>query len=179
MLHLSNYDFVFGALIMISAFLAMLRGGIVELLSLSTWFIALFVMRHYAKLIELYMPTVISNQLFRSLLTYIIAFLGVAIIISIIKAIFQKAINNLGLGSLNITLGAIFGIIRGVIISALLIILIEIFNLDTTHSWQHSVLSPILVPSVAVIINAIPNNIKGLNQSIASQAKHLISSAAR
>lgn len=163
--HLSNYDFVFAAIILISALLALIRGGVAELLSLSTWFIALFVMRNYAIFIEAYLPAIVSNELLRSLLTYIIAFLIVAIIITIIKAIFHKAIRNLGLNGLNGLIGLLFGVGRGIILCALIILLVEIFNLDPKHDWQASWLSPILTPTVAFIVKAIPDKVKNLNQT--------------
>ena len=40
--HLSNYDFIFGAIILVSIVFGIFRGGVAELLSMSTWFIALF-----------------------------------------------------------------------------------------------------------------------------------------
>ena len=55
-LQLSNYDFVFGIIILISMLLAIFRGGVAELLSISTWFIALFVVRNYSELIEHFIP---------------------------------------------------------------------------------------------------------------------------
>lgn len=174
MVHLSNYDFVFGGIILISAILAMLRGGVAELLSLSTWFLAFFVMRRYAEIIEKIIPAVISNELFRSLLTYLIAFLLVAVIMMLIKLAFHKLIQSLGLGGLNYMLGVIFGLLRGLIICALLIIILEIFNLDQEQSWQKSWLSPILTPIVSMIVNAIPDRVKNFNYEIGKNAEQMI-----
>jgi len=174
MAHLSNYDFLFGSIILISAVLAIIRGGVAELLSLSTWFIAFFVMRNYAAQIEQFIPQVITNQLFRSLITYIISFIGIAIVITVIKMIFNKAIAKFGLGGLNYMIGAAFGIIRGLIICSLLVILMEMFNIDKEHSWNKSWFSPILTPAVSMIVNAIPDNVKNLNHEIGASAANFI-----
>lgn len=176
MFHLSNYDFLFGSLVLISAGIAIIRGGIAELLSLSTWFIALFVMRHYAAYLDQIIPSLISNHLLRSLITYILAFSGVAIAITLLKLLFNKAIAKLGLGGINYMLGAIFGTIRGIIICALIIIVSEMFNLDSGHSWNKSWFAPILLPTVQLIINAIPANIKNINQEIGKNAVTLLNS---
>mgnify|MGYP000007457912 FL=1 len=173
-LQLSNYDFVFGIIILISMLLAIFRGGVAELLSISTWFIALFVVRNYSELIERFIPNVVSNPLLRSLLSYLLAFLAVAVVITIIKIIFHKIIHSAGLGGLNYALGAVFGIIRGFIIGALLIIVMEMFNFDKTHSWQKSWFSPVLIPTVTMIVNAIPERIKNINQEIGHEAANYI-----
>ncbi len=174
MVHLSNYDFIFGSIIIISAILAIIRGGVAELLSLSTWFIALFVMRNYASFLEKLIPDIITNGLLRSLISYIIAFFVVATAITLIKMVFHKFIHSFGLGGLNYMLGAIFGIARGIIISALIVILMEMFNLDENHAWQKSWLSPILKPTVTMIINAIPDRVKNINHEIGAEAEHII-----
>ena len=171
---LSNYDFVFGAIILVSAALAMLRGGVAELLSLSRWFIALFVMRHYAPQIEKIIPQLVSNQLFRSLISYILAFLVVALAIALLKNIFHKFIKSTGLGGLDYALGGLFGIVRGLIICAILILILEMFHLDDQHGWQRSWLSPILIPGVTMLANAIPERVKNINHELGSQAEALI-----
>ena len=174
MIHLSNYDFVFACIILVSAVLAIIRGGVAELLSLSTWFIAFFVMRRYANIIERFIPDMISNELLRSFLTYLLAFLLVALFMALLKIVFHKLIQSLGLGGLNYMLGGIFGILRGLIICALLILLLEIFNFDTQRNWQQSWFSPILVPIVSMIVNAIPDRVKNLNHEIGTNAAQMI-----
>lgn len=163
---LSNYDFIFGSIIIASAVLSIFRGGVSELLSLSTWFIALFVMRNYGLLISKIIPEIISNQLLRSLLSYIIAFIAVAVVITIVKLIFHKVIHSFGLSGLNYLIGAIFGIIRGIIVCALVVLVIEMLHNDATHGWQKSWFSPIISPTVTIIVQAIPPEFKNINSQI-------------
>ncbi len=157
--NLSNYDYVFGAILLISTLLALIRGGVAELLSLSTWFIAIFVMRHFADQLERYIPDFIAATKLRSIVSYAYSFFIVAIIITFIKKIFNQLISRIGLGGINHLLGALLGLIRGIIISALLILVIENFNLDNKHGWQLSRLNPILTPVVKIITNALPNGL--------------------
>lgn len=171
-MHLSNYDFIFGAIIIISIVFGILRGGVAELLSMSTWFIALFVMRKYSTDIEKIIPQLISNSMLRSLLSYIIAFIAVAIIIMLIKMVFHKFIQRLGLGGLNYFIGALFGIARGLVISALIIMVVEMFNMDDKHTWQSSVISPLLVPTVNMIVSQF-NSIKKIEFDAAHQGEFL------
>jgi membrane protein required for colicin V production len=172
--HLSNYDFVFGTIIIVSTIFAIIRGGVAELLSLSTWFLALFAMRRYASTLEQLIPNLITNSFLRSILSYIIAFAAVAILISLIKMMFHKFIHSFGLGGLNYAIGAVFGIARGLIISALVILLLETFNIDPSHTWQRSWLSPVLIPTVSTIVNAIPQRMRHLNEELGKQTQQLL-----
>ena len=158
----SNYDVIFLGITLISAVLAMFRGAISEILSLSTWFLAFTLMTHYSQLMERFIPQSISNPLFKSIIIFIIAFIIVAICITIIKKIFSSIIKSIGLGGLNIALGFIFGVIRGILICSILVIVIGVLKLDSSHSWQKSIMYPIIAPVVKVIINSIPQQINEL-----------------
>ena len=161
--NLSSYDYIFGSIILLSALIGLFRGGINELLALSTWVGAIFVMRNYAGVIDSFLPPSVQNGLLRSLLSYLIAFISVALMISLIKMILNNFITQIGLGGLNYILGLIFGLARGIIISALYIIVVEAINLDNTHGWQRSYLAPALTPTVKYIVEAVPARIKQFN----------------
>ena len=62
----SNYDVIFFAIIIFSAVMALIRGGVAEVLSLSIWFAAFGIMRHFGNQIDTFIPANISNQLVRS-----------------------------------------------------------------------------------------------------------------
>ena len=164
-LHLTNYDFFFGAIIIVSTIMATIKGGVAQLLSISTWIIALFVTKKYNDQIEGFISGLISNEFLRALLAYLIAFVVVAIVMTIMKMIFKKLIQSIGLGSMNMLSGAIFGFVRGIIIAGLLIIIFEMIGVDKSHSWHDSMLSPILNPTVKILISNL-DTIKNLETTV-------------
>jgi membrane protein required for colicin V production len=87
----------------------------------------------------------------------------VALVMTVLKIILHKFVKSIGLSGLNYAIGGLFGIVRGIIVCALVIILIEMFNTDEQHSWQKSWLSPILTPCVGFIVDAVPERIKNIN----------------
>ncbi len=162
---LTNYDIVFLVVIGVSSILALIRGGISELLSLCTWFIVYYLLKHYATVLNNFIPSTISNHLLRTGIIFIVIFIVTAIFIAIIKKLTVNLISSIGLGSLNYVLGFIFGIVRGVLICGLIVIVIEIFNLDTSHGWQKAKLAPLINPVVGQIAEAIPEQLKSeINQ---------------
>ncbi len=158
----SNYDVIFIGITLASAVLAMFRGAVSELLSLSTWFLAFTLMTHYSELMDRFIPQSISNPFFRSIIIFIIAFIIIAICITIIKKIFANIIKSIGLGGLNMVLGFLFGAIRGVLICSFIVILIEILKFDSNHTWQKSILYPVINPVVKWTVNSIPQQINEL-----------------
>lgn len=158
----SNYDVIFFGIIIFSAILALIRGAVSEILSLSVWFIAFAVMRHYGTFIDSKIPQSITSELLRGIIVFIAAFIVVAILIALVKKLCASIISKIGLGGLNYLLGAAFGVIRGILICAILIIVIEILKLDPSHSWQHSRLSGVLTPVVDWITKSIPSQLQDL-----------------
>ncbi len=158
----SNYDAIFLCIIIFSATIALIRGAVSELLSLSVWFIAFNIMRNYSDLIDKHIPPNISNPLLRSFIVFLVAFVVVAIVIAVIKRLCASIIKSIGLGGLNYLLGAVFGVIRGILVCAILIIIVEITQFDHDSGWKKSRLSFILIPTVDWITRSIPEQIKEL-----------------
>ena len=158
----SNYDIVFFGIIAFSAILAFIRGGIVEILSLSTWFIAFWALHKFGSFIERFIPNSISNELLRSIIIFIVIFLAVAIVITLFKKLVANFINTIGLGSLNYIIGIGFGIIRGIFACALLIIVIQILNLDSSKSYTQSKLYPVLSPVVNWVTETVGHSVKDI-----------------
>ncbi len=158
----SNYDLMFFGIIIVSAIFALIRGGIAEVLSLSVWFIALWLMHKFGDSIIHLIPNAVTSQFLRSVIVYVVIFIIVAVFLAILRKIFANVISALNLGGLNRIIGFIFGIVRGVFICAIIVILIEMLNLDTSHNWKNSKAYPIIYPTVNLILHAIPESIKNL-----------------
>jgi len=158
----SNYDIIFFGIIAFSAVLAFIRGGIVEILSLSTWFIAFWALHKFGTSLEPFIPASISNDLLRSVIIFIVIFLIIAIGMAILKKLLANFINTIGLGGLNYLIGIGFGILRGIFACALLIIVIQMLDLDSKKSYAQAKLYPVLSPVIDWITDAIPHSVKNI-----------------
>ncbi len=158
----SNYDVVFIGIILFSAVMALIRGGVSEILSLSVWFLAFAFMRNFSSLIDGHIPPSVTNPLFRSVIVFIIAFIVIAIFVAILKKLCASIISSIGLGGLNYLIGAAIGIVRGILICAILVIVVEMLKFDPSHAWQKSRLYPVINPVVEWIAKSVPNQINEL-----------------
>lgn len=158
----SNYDVIFLGITLASGILAMFRGAVSEVLSLSIWFLAFAMMKYYSEFIDKFIPESVSNQLLRSVIVFIIAFIIIAILITILKKLCASIIKSIGLGGLNMVLGFIFGAIRGIFICSLIVIIIEVLHIDSSHAWQKSIMYPAINPVVEWVSKSIPQQIQEL-----------------
>ena len=158
----ANYDTIFLGIIAVSTVIALFRGAINELLSLSVWFITFALMQHFGNFIEAKILSSITNNLLSGFIVFVGAFILVAIVIAIIKKLCSSLIKSIGLGGLNYLLGSLFGAIRGILICAIIVFIVEILKIDTDHSWQKSHLNFILTPTVTWITKSISNHMNEL-----------------
>ena len=156
-----NYDIAFIAIIALSTIFALFRGAIIELLNLSAWIIAIYSISKFGPMISRFIPANITNPLVKNLIAFIIIFILLAIIISLLKKVLTQVIDSIGLGTLNYLLGALFGIIRGVVICSIIILLLEVFNVDTHRSWQRAKIYPLIFPVVVWLSHTIPERLNG------------------
>lgn len=154
----SNYDLVFFAIIISSSVLALIKGGLAEILSLSKWLIAIWIMYNFKPILDNYILPNTTYLLAKSLLIFLLVFIFTAILISIVKFLGSKIIGKIGLGGLNYALGFSFGAIRGIIICSIIIIVIETLSLDQTHSWRDSKFMPLILPVTTWITNVASSN---------------------
>ena len=148
------FDLIIAALVITSAIYGLYRGLIRELISLIAWvlafFLAILFSPNFANLLD---PTWAGETL-RLIFSFSAIFVGVLIVSSFIQFIVRKFLSLVGLGSLDRFLGMVFGIARGVVISAILLVLfIELFP---TNSWaENSKVSTYLLAYESLVVDLL------------------------
>ncbi|WP_019220476.1 CvpA family protein [Bartonella senegalensis] len=118
-------DGIVVAVILFSAFLAMLRGFSREILSLISWAIAAVVTLFLFKPVLPFFEKYISNKMVALITTLIVIFIIVLIITSIITMKISDFIIDSRIGIFDRTIGFIFGALRGLLIMVIGMLLIN------------------------------------------------------
>jgi membrane protein required for colicin V production len=92
------------------------RGLVRELISLAGWVIAFLAANLFAAPVAEVLPEAIKRPELRTLIGYVVVFLGVLIVTTGAAVLLAKIMQAVGLGSLDRTLGGLFGLLRGLII---------------------------------------------------------------
>src|SRR4030088_3825062 len=109
-------DIILIGVMLISALLAMIRGFMREVLSIAAWVIAAVVTLYsYTKLLP-FAKTYFNNDIVAAAVVVGGTFLGTLLIVSIITVRFSDMVLDSRIGALDLTLGFLFGLGRGLII---------------------------------------------------------------
>lgn len=128
------------AVMLFSALVGFWRGFIREVFSLASWLVALWVAYSYAPVAAVYLLDYIEQPLARVTTAFIAIFMVVLIITAMLGKWFGKVRSFTGIDSVDRLLGMLFGIGRGVVLIALVILMATFMELTSQLWWQESTL---------------------------------------
>lgn len=153
---LSNLDALFLIIILASIIFAIIKGGIAVIFSTINWIVTLLFLKPLCNYITPYLhPVINNNTVFKYVVVFILGFITITLLLSLIKIIAMKIIYQFELTDFNFGLAIIAGFLRGLIICASMIVLFNIFNFSYLQNWQKSKLNSLLAPTVEIINHAI------------------------
>ncbi len=135
-------DIVVIAIIGISVLIGLFRGLIKESISLATWILALWVGLTYGERLASLLPFSVGSQTVQSLIGIVILFVIVILVGGIVNYLIGQLVDRTGLSGTDRMLGIIFGVLRGGLIVAALVLLAMLTNLPNEPWWQESLTLP-------------------------------------
>ena len=167
-----NYiDIGIGILVLLSAIVGFVRGFVREAFSLATWIAAIAVAFLFFERLAEQLPFNISNDLARLGVSFVLLFLGILVLGSIINYLFNKAIHAIGLGGADRVLGGVFGVLRGALIVTLVVLLMGLGLTPFTESslWKGSKLVPYFTDAAEWVKREIPPDVAEKLKAAASK----------
>src|SRR5699024_7367526 len=135
-------------IIIISAFLGLIRGLVKELLSLCAYVAAFLGTVWWGPRVSVWFDTVIDNPLLRTAASYLLVFLVVLLLVGLLTMTLGALIQRTGLSPADHGLGALFGFVRGLLIVLSLVTLAGYTELPNEPWWQNARLSGASVQAV-------------------------------
>lgn len=135
-------DYAILTVIGLSTLISLVRGFVKEALSLTIWISAFFIAStFYANLANLL--TNISDQFLRNAAATAILFISTLILGALVNYLIGQLVSKTGLSGTDRILGLVFGALRGVLIVAALLFLMDAFaGVKSSDWWQSSQLIP-------------------------------------
>ena len=153
-------DVILVAIMLISGFLAMLRGVTREMLSIMSWALAavaaLFIYPLYRdQLRKLIQPDIVADGVL-----IVTVFVVVLIFVSLITIRVSDHVLDSRVGALDRTLGFVFGLVRGLILVVIAYeLLVAIMPKETLPGWVTEARSlPVIESTGRAIISLLPDN---------------------
>jgi membrane protein required for colicin V production len=135
-------DYLLLALIVFSCIAGLMRGLLREVIALVTWIVAVWLAWTYASLVESHLGGALANESVRPWVARALVFLGVLMVGSTIGLIISHFVRLSLFSGLDRAFGALFGLLRGLVMIGLFVILCHAVRLDGEQWWRESLLVP-------------------------------------
>ena len=156
---MNSFDYTVLIIIGFSIVISMMRGALRELLSVAGWIAAFYVAKTYAMQLVTLLPLTIPTQQLRLLAAFIILFLSVLLIVSLLTIALSSLINKIGLGWFNRFLGAFIGFAKGLIIVCIAVFLAGLTSIPDDSRWTNAMFSSPLEAIIKAVLPWLPQTV--------------------
>lgn len=140
----------------ISLLVGVTRGVVSEVLALLAWVAAFIAARMWAIPAGNLLLAELSDPLWRQLAGFVGVFVAVLILFALLRWVMSLLLKAAGLRPLDRLLGAVFGVLRGVLVILVLVLLAGLTPLPQQYWWRQAMLSPPLETAVLAIKPGLP-----------------------
>ena len=150
-------DWVLAAMLVASALIGLWRGLVFEVLSLLGWAVAFFAAQWGAESLGNLLPMGGSGETARYAAGFVLVFIGVAFGCGLVASLLRKLIGSIGLGPVDRTLGAAFGMVRGILLLLVVAVVVETTSLHEQDGWRTSEAAPLLRAAMGNLKPVLPH----------------------
>lgn len=150
---MTGFDYAVLAIIGLSVILSVMRGMVREVLAISGLVVAFYVGRTYTDQLLPMIPLDIPTESLRILAAFLVLFLATLLLASLLGVAVSAIVKKIGLGWLDRFLGAVFGVLRGVLIVCVLVFLAGLTELPKDPRWRNAMFS---APAEAMVVSILP-----------------------
>jgi membrane protein required for colicin V production len=133
-------DYILLGVIVISALLSLWRGFVTEAISLLSWIVGLWVAVVFFQDLAHLMKDWIDTPSIRDVSAFAILFVGTVLVGGLVNYLAGQLVAKTGLTATDRVLGMLFGIARGIVIVAVLVLLAGLTALPQDPWWQEALL---------------------------------------
>lgn len=131
-------DIAIIALIVLSALLSLFRGFVKEALALASWLIALWVAMIFYEDLAAILAQWIAEPSIQNIAAFSLIFIGILLVGALVNYLASKLVVKTGLAMTDRMLGVVFGVARGAVIVAIMVLFAGLTPMPQDSWWQSS-----------------------------------------
>ena len=135
------FDYAVLVIIGLSVLFGVMRGLVREVLSLVAWIAAFAAANFLAGEVAALLPKGWATEELRLLIGFMVVFLIVLVIMSVLAILASKLVKSAGLAWEDRAFGGGFGLLRGLLVVMILVLLAGLTSLPRQAAWRNAVLS--------------------------------------
>lgn len=143
-----------------SAVISVIRGFVREAVSLAVWIGAFWLALRFNPTLADFLRGVIDSPSVRMAVAFVVLFLAVLIAGALINYFLSKLVKGAGLSISDRILGVIFGVLRGGLVVALVLVVVGITPLVETEAWRDSAIIDYAAPWLAKWQHWMPDDLR-------------------
>ena len=149
-------DWVFAAVLLASLLVGAWRGLVFEVLSLVTWVAAFILAQWFAPDVAQMLPMSGAGEAVRYAAGFVLTFIAAVFVGGLVAVLVKKLISAAGLAPADRMLGAIFGLVRGVVVLLALTVVVAMTPLKTSVWWTESIGAGVLSAALKGLKPVLP-----------------------
>lgn len=114
------------------------RGLVYEVLSVLGWALSFYAAQYFAPLVAGWLPLQSISQTLRYAAAFVLVFVAAVFAAGFLAFLLKKMIEAIGLRPVDRTMGAAFGLVRGVILLLAAAVVMNMTTLEQSGWWQES-----------------------------------------
>ena len=134
-----SLDWIFGSVLLVSLLLGAWRGLVYEVLSLMSWVAAFILAQWLAGDVAQKLPMSGASESIRYATAFALIFVLSVFVGGLLAALIKKLFAAVGLQTADRALGAVFGLLRGVVVMLVATVIVSMTPLHRSAWWQDSV----------------------------------------
>jgi membrane protein required for colicin V production len=136
------FDIVVIAILLISVGLAVWRGMVREIFSLVSWLGAFWISKEFAGVVADWLPASVSNPGLRLVIGFVSLMVLSLLVFSLLTMLLVHLVKVAGLKASDRTLGAFFGLVRGVVVVVILVLVGGMTSMPREPFWRQALMAP-------------------------------------
>ncbi len=155
-------DYVILAILAVSAAISVLRGFLREAISLLGWVLAFWLALTFADDVSGLFKNSISQPSMRHAVAFFIVIIGTLVITAIVMYLVRMIVDKTEITGTDRALGIVFGIGRGIVIVAILVLFAGLTALPKDPWWRQSIFLPHFQVLAVEIRSVLPSEVATL-----------------
>ena len=156
---MATFDYVVLGIVAISLILGLWRGVVSELIALAAWVLAFLAALEFGAPAGKLIFTGIADPAIRALAGCALIFVGVLVLMSLVRLAVRSMVKALGLSLSDRLLGMFFGLARGMLLVMLLVAAGGMTSAPQQPWWKEATLAPPLETAVLVAKPWLPDDL--------------------
>lgn len=148
---MATFDLIILSIVALSAVVGLVQGFLKEICSLVTWVLAIWMAWKFAPMVTPWLGSTMSEASYGIWAGRAIVFIAVLVLGAIVGYLLNHFVRMSLFSGMDRLLGFLLGVMRGVVIVALIIILAQSARLDEEGWWKQSRFVPVLTPVASLL----------------------------